>query len=143
MSAPWEEEAQALRAQAPSSLLFLCVANSARSQLAEAIARHLAPPGVSVQSAGSVPTAPRPEALAVLHEAGIPHRSARSKGLDEVDPAVEVVITLCAEEVCPLWLGSGLRLHWGLPDPAGGGMDAFRATRDELLRRLAVVFGAT
>jgi arsenate reductase len=60
---------------------------------------------------------------------------------------VEAVITLCAEEVCPVFLGKARRIHWGLPDPAGNGateaeqLQAFRDVRDELRRRLSVVFG--
>jgi arsenate reductase len=128
-------------------VLFLCVANSARSQLAEGIARALAPPGVTVWSAGAQPTRVRPEAIAVLAEIGIDISQHRSKSVSEI-PAAEVdsVITLCGEEECPVILCRARRLHWGLPDPAGVGgseadrVDAFRKTRDELRRRLAVVF---
>lgn len=128
-------------------VLFLCVANSARSQLAEGIARRLAPDGVTVWSAGSAPTRVRPEAAAVLAEIGIDISSHRSKHVDEI-PAerVDVVITLCAEEECPLFLGRAERLHWGLPDPAAvegtpeQRLEAFRAVRDELRRRLEVWF---
>src|SRR4030042_5352353 len=101
-------------------ILFLCVANSARSQMAEGIARSLVPPGVKVWSAGSRPTGVRPEAIAVLKEIGIDISGHRSKAVTEV-PASEVdtVITLCAEEECPVFLGKVQRLHWGVPDPAG------------------------
>jgi protein-tyrosine-phosphatase len=142
----WMAEAAALRAAAPRGLLFLCVANSARSQMAEGIARALAPPGVEVWSAGSEPTRVRPEAVAALAEIGIDLVGHTSKGFTAV-PAerVDAVITLCTEEVCPAWLGHPRRLHWGLPDPAGVGGDeaarlaAFRATRDELRRRLGAL----
>lgn len=145
----WLAEAEALRARPPRGLLFLCVANSARSQLAEGLARAVAPVGVTVWSAGSHPTRVRPEAAAVLAELGLDASAHRSKHVDEI-PAdqVDVVITLCAEEECPLFLGRALRLHWGLPDPAAcegtpeERLAAFRAVRDELRRRLAVVFGA-
>jgi protein-tyrosine-phosphatase len=130
-----------------NGVLFLCVANSARSQLAEGIARSLAPAGVTVWSAGSAPTRVRPEAAAVLAEIGIDISTHRSKHVDEV-PAeqVDVVITLCAEEECPLFLGQAERLHWGLPDPAAvegsteERLDAFRAVRDDLGRRLTAWF---
>lgn len=143
----WLLEAAVLRALAPRGVLFLCVANSARSQLAEGIARSLAPAGVTVWSAGSQPTRVRPEAVAALDEVGIDIRSHRSKPVSEI-PArqVDTVITLCGEEECPVFLGRARRLHWGLPDPAGvtgsdlHRADAFRRTRDELRRRLAVVF---
>lgn len=139
----WLAEAIACREQDRRGYLFLCVANSARSQLAEAVARALAPAHVRVMSAGSNPTQVRPEAIAVLAEVGIDASGQRSKHVAEIDPAtVDTVITLCGEEECPVFLGAAARLHWGLPDPAGAGLDAFREVRDELQRRLAVVFGA-
>jgi len=125
-------------------ILFLCVANSARSQLAEGIARAILPPEVRVWSAGSRPTSVRPEAVAVLAEIGIDISRHRSKAIAEIPAAgVDTVITLCGEEECPVFLGRATRLHWGLPDPAaitGCGEDrwnAFRNTRDELRRRIA------
>jgi arsenate reductase (thioredoxin) len=147
MPPEWLVEAAVLRALSPRGVLFLCVANSARSQLAEGIARSLAPPGVTVWSAGSQPTRVRPEAIAVLAEIGIDISHHRSKAVTEIPAAqVDTVITLCGEEECPLFLGRARRLHWGLSDPASvGGSEAdragaFRGTRDELRRRLAVVF---
>ncbi|MGW8268136.1 MAG: arsenate reductase/protein-tyrosine-phosphatase family protein [Longimicrobiales bacterium] len=143
----WLIEAALLRALAPRHLLFLCVANSARSQMAEGVARSLAEGSIRISSAGSVPTRIRPEAVQVLAEIGIDATSQSSKGVDEVEGEVDAVVTLCAEEVCPAWLGKALRVHWGLPDPAGvtGGeearLQAFRDVRDELRRRLGIVFG--
>jgi arsenate reductase (thioredoxin) len=125
-------------------VLFLCVANSARSQMAEGIARHLAGDRLRVQSAGSAPSRVHPLAVEAMAEVGIDVGGQRSKSVDEVDrAAVDTVITLCAEEVCPLYLGRARRLHWPLPDPAGGdGAEAaslarFRGVRDELRRRIA------
>jgi protein-tyrosine-phosphatase len=143
----WLAEAARLRELTPRGVLFLCVANSARSQMAEGIARALAPPDVSIWSAGSSPTRVRPEAIAALAEIGIDISQHRSKSVSEI-PAnqVDTVITLCGEEECPVFLGKARRLHWGLPDPAGVGgseadkADAFRKTRDELRRRLQIVF---
>jgi len=141
----WHVEAAALRALAPRHILFLCVANSARSQLAEGIARSLAPEGVKVSSAGSVPTSVRPQAIAVLDEIGIDISDHVSAAIEDVERPVDAVITLCAEEVCPVWLGDAWRLHWGLPDPAGvegteeEKLEAFRSVRDELRRRLSVL----
>lgn len=143
----WLLEAAVLRVLSPRGMLFLCVANSARSQLAEGIARSLAPAPVIVWSAGSQPTRVRAEAIAVLAEIGIDISGHRSKSVSEI-PAdtVDTVITLCGEEECPVFLGKARRLHWGLPDPAGIGgsdsdrLDAFRRTRDELRRRFEVVF---
>jgi arsenate reductase len=148
-AAGWEAEAEELRRLGPRHLLFLCVANSARSQMAEGIARSLAPPGVTVSSAGSRPSRVNPLAIRALDEIGIDIRGQRSRSVDGVSPeGIEAVITLCAEEVCPVFLGKARRVHWGLPDPAGAGatedeqLQAFRSVRDELRRRLAVVFGA-
>ncbi|HEX4955097.1 MAG TPA: arsenate reductase ArsC [Thermoanaerobaculia bacterium] len=125
-------------------LLFLCVANSARSQMAEGIARSLAGDGWLVQSAGSAPSRVNPLAVEALAEIGIDIGHQRSKSVAEIDPAtVDTVITLCAEEVCPLYLGPARRLDWPLPDPAGhdeppaASLERFRAVRDELRQRLA------
>ncbi len=144
----WVAEAEELRRLAPKHLLFLCVANSARSQMAEGIARSLAPPGVTVSSAGSKPSHVNPLAIRALDEVGIDLRGHWSKSVDTIPPdGVEVVITLCAEEECPVFLGKAKRLHWGLPDPGGAGLgeaqqlQSFRDVRDELKRRLSVVFG--
>lgn len=128
-------------------ILFLCVANSARSQMAEGIARSLAPPGVKIWSAGSRPTNVRPEAIAVLKEIGIDISGYRSKAMAEIPSSqIDTVITLCGEEECPVFFGEARRLHWRLPDPAavsGSGrerMAAFRETRDDLLRRIGSFF---
>ena len=144
----WRAEAEALRAKRPRHILFLCVANSARSPMAEGIARSLAPPGMKVSSAGSSPSPVRPQAIQVLEEIGIDISGHRSKGLESIDAgSVDAVITLCAEEVCPVFLGEAARVHWGLPDPAAVAgteetrLNAFRSVRDELLRRLKVLFG--
>jgi protein-tyrosine-phosphatase len=97
----WQAEAEELRRLAPRHVLFLCVANSARSQMAEGIARSLAPDGVKVSSAGSRPSSVNPFAIRALDEIGIDIRGQRSKAVDEFEPAsVEAVVTLCAEEVC-------------------------------------------
>jgi arsenate reductase len=125
----------------PKGILFLCVANSALSQMAEGIGRSMAPPGVKIWSAGSRPSTIRPEAIAVLKEIGIDISAQCSKAVAEI-PASEVdsIITLCAEEECPVFLGKAHRLHWGLPDPVAysvpNNLKAFRKTRDELLRRI-------
>lgn len=140
----WRAEVEALRARKPRGILFLCVANSARSQVAEGLARHLAGPETRIFSAGSRPGRIHPLALEVLAEIGIDGTGQFSKGL-EVIPVdqVDTVITLCAEEFCPTWLHQTTRLHWGLPDPAILGdsmLEGFRLTRDELLKRLTELF---
>jgi len=116
--------------------------------MAEGIGRSLAPHGVKVSSAGSSPAPVRPQAIQVLEEIGIDISGHRSKGVDAIDAgSVDAVITLCAEEVCPVFLGKAVRIHWGLPDPAGvtgaeeTRLNAFRSVRDELRRRLKVLFG--
>lgn len=145
----WRREAEELRAAAPKHVLFLCVANSARSQMAEGIARSLARPGVTVSSAGSAPSVVNPLAIRALAEIGIDISAHRSKSVDEIGSGgIDAVITLCAEEVCPVFLGRAHRVHWGLPDPAHAGTDeeerlaAFRRVRDELRRRLEVLFAS-
>ena len=145
----WMIEAGFLRALRPTHVLFLCVANSARSQIAEGIARRLAPDGVRVSSAGSEPSRVRSQAVEVLAEIGIDATGHRSKSFDEfADEDVDCVVTLCAEENCPVWLGEAWRVHWPLPDPATAtGSDeevlaSFRDVRDEIHRRLALLFGS-
>jgi protein-tyrosine-phosphatase len=147
VSTAWEAEAEQLRAARPRHLLFLCVANSARSQMAEGIARALAPPSVRISSAGSRPSRLNPLAVKALAEVGLDISGHHSKSVDDIPPDdVDAVVTLCAEEVCPVFLGKALRLHWGLPDPASAEgdeaarLEAFRRVREELRRRLAVVF---
>ncbi|MCB9683946.1 MAG: aminotransferase class V-fold PLP-dependent enzyme [Alphaproteobacteria bacterium] len=118
-------------------VLAMCVANSARSQMAEGWLRALSVPSLEVWSAGSAPTSPRPEALAVMAEVGVDLRGHRSKTGAEV-PVPDVVATLCAEEVCPVYPGDVERLDWGVPDPATvrgsleERLDAFRAARDAI-----------
>jgi arsenate reductase len=127
-----------------TSILFLCVANSARSQLGEGLARQLFS-GFRIQSAGSRPSGVNPYAIEALGEVGIDASAHTSKSVADIDPAmVDLVITLCAEEVCPVFLGKAERLHWPIPDPAGDDpalspedlRSRFRATRDEIRGRL-------
>lgn len=100
-------------------VLFLCVANSARSQMAEGLARMILGPRVQVQSAGSEPSVVNPYAIEVMRELGVDLTTHRSKSVHSIDPEqVGTVITLCAEEVCPVFLGRARRLHWPIPDPA-------------------------
>ncbi len=127
-------------------ILFLCVANSARSQMAEGLARELLSPEIEVFSAGSAPSGRvQPWAILVLEEIGIDISEATSKSIDDLNPGVretvDYVITLCAEEVCPVGeFPSAKRLHWPIPDPAG--VDelekphAFREARGLLMKRL-------
>lgn len=125
-------------------LLFLCVANSARSQMAEGLARARFGDRFVVQSAGSHPTRVNPWAIEVMAELGIDLVAQRSKSVDEIDPAtVDTVVTLCAEEVCPVLLGGRRRLHWPIADPAiepplprDRMLERFRGARDRIRERL-------
>lgn len=120
-------------------ILFLCVANSARSQMAEGLARALLGPEVDVLSAGSAPARLNPLAVDALNELGIDISHQRSKGVESIEPAgIDLVITLCADEVCPVFLGRARRLHWPLPDPAtsDAAPQRFREVRDELKKRI-------
>ena len=130
-----------------TSILFLCVANSARSQLGEGLARQLFP-GFRIQSAGSAPSRVNPLAIEALAELGVAAVGHTSKAVATIDPAtVDLVITLCAEEVCPAFLGRAERLHWPIPDPASDDpalttddlRQRFRGARDEIRRRLVVL----
>ena len=130
------------------SLLFLCVANSARSQMAEGLARKLFGDRVRVQSAGSNPSRVNPYAVEVMREVGIDPTTHRSKSVDTIDAAsIDTVITLCAEEVCPVFLGTVRRLHWPIQDPASTDptlsrdemLTRFRTARDQIQGRLEVL----
>lgn len=116
-------------------ILFLCVANSARSQMAEGLARSMFGDSATIQSAGSQPSKVNPYALEVMNEIGLDLSSHSSKSVDGIDPAtVNTVITLCAEEVCPVFLGKHQRLHWPIPDPASPDP----LPREEMMRRFRV-----
>lgn len=100
-------------------ILFLCVANSARSQMAEGLGRMIFQQRVPVMSAGSEPSQVNPYAIEVMRELGVDLGTHHSKSVHTIDPeTVGTVITLCAEEVCPVFLGKARRLHWPIPDPA-------------------------
>ena len=117
----------------PRGMLFLCVANSARSQMAEGLARSIFGDRIPVQSAGSEPSRVSPYAIEVMHELGIDLGAHHSQAVQTIDPAtVDTVVTLCAEEVCPAFLGRARRLHWPIPDPASKDPSL---PREELLSR--------
>lgn len=126
-------------------LLFLCVQNSARSQMAEGIARELFGDRVRAQSAGSEPSELNPVAVEAMREVGVDISTQSSKSVEVIDPAgVDTVITLCAEEICPVFLGNARRLHWPIEDPARRDqpigretrLERFCAVRDEIRSRL-------
>jgi arsenate reductase len=126
-------------------ILFLCVANSARSQMAEGLARTIFGDRVRVESAGSEPSQVNPYAIEVMREIGIDLTTHSSKSVGTVAPeTVGTVITLCAEEVCPVFLGKARRLHWPIPDPASKDpsipreemLQRFRTARDTLRAKI-------
>jgi len=130
----------------PRSILFLCVANSARSQMAEGIARGMAPRGVRVYSAGSRPGGLNPLAVEAMEEIGIDISGHASKEIKTVPyDEIAMVIFLCAEESCPVFPARVRRIHWPLPDPAAAGgsharkMAAFRRARTELHLRIGAL----
>lgn len=127
-------------------ILFLCVANSARSQMAEGLARALLGDRVEVQSAGSRPSQVNSYAIESMAELGIDISGHRSKSVEEIDPTgLDAVITLCAEEVCPALPGRVRRLHWPISDPASSDpaipaeemRRRFRCARDQIRDRIA------
>ena len=104
------------------NILFLCTGNSCRSILGEATFNHLAPSGWKALSAGSHPTGQiHPRSLALLAREGISTEGYHSKSWDDLPVTPDIVITVCASaagETCPAYLGSVLRTHWGVDDPA-------------------------
>ena len=132
-----------------AGVLFLCVANSARSQMAEGLARAVAPKDREIYSAGSAPTHLNPFAREVMQELGIEISSHRSKAIDEIpSDRIGTVITLCAEEVCPVYPGNVQRFHWPFEDPAAAtGSDEeirqeFRRIRDQIRGKIGEFFDA-
>ena len=104
------------------NILFLCTGNSCRSILAEATFNALAPKGMHAMSAGSKPTGEvHPRSIALLKSKGIAAEGYFSKSWDNLPVTPDVVVTVCgnaAGETCPAYLGSVIRAHWGVEDPA-------------------------
>jgi arsenate reductase (thioredoxin) len=129
-------------------ILILCTANSARSQMAEGILRHLAGDRLQVSSAGTRASLVRPEAIAACAEIGIDLSTHRSKSVDEfldqpIDTIkIDTVITVCdhAKEVCPVFPHGPRMLHWSFPDPEPT-LDSFRSIRDQIRSHFAAHLG--
>jgi thioredoxin type arsenate reductase len=128
-------------------VLFMCTGNSARSQMAEALVRHLSKGELDAFSAGTDPVPVKPLAVQVMSEIGIDISRQRSKGLEAF--AVEdfdFIITVCAraQEKCPRWPGQVTYIHWAIDDPAAVEGEeerrrrAFRIARDELRQRIGL-----
>ena len=132
----------------PVHILFLCVANSARSQLAEGLAKSVFGENAEIQSAGSRPGKLNPFAIKVMQEIGIDISMHYSKSIDDLSPtfviALDYIITLCAEELCPTMVApNAKKLHCPFADPATPEslsnvemLEQFRETRDGILASL-------
>jgi arsenate reductase len=133
------------------SILFLCVENRARSQMAEGLARHFLGHHCDIFSAGSAPAdRVHPIATAVMAEIGIDISKQSPKGLDAFDISkMDLVVTLCAEEQCPALPSSVKRLSWDLEDPAmktdvetSTQIKTFRKIRDKLRQKILALRAA-
>ena len=122
-------------------VLFLCTGNSARSQMAEGLMRHLRKDEFEAYSAGIDPKGIHPLAIEVMAETGIDISHQRSKHLDEyLNRDFDYLVTLCDHEakICPSFSGPGKRIHRGFSDPAsaegteGERLEMFRKVRDQL-----------
>lgn len=134
-----------VRSEKMTRVLILCTGNSARSQMAEGLLRHLAKETIEVYSAGTHPSTVNPLAIKVMAEIGIDISHHRSKSVTGfVGQPFDYVITVCdsAKESCPVFPGELARIHWSFPDPAAvqGSEDerlqAFRTVRIGLINRL-------
>ncbi len=130
---------------APPRVLFLCTANSCRSQMAEGWLRALAGDRYVALSAGTHPSRVNPRAVQVMAEVGVDLSGHRSESIDaHLEDPPELVVTVCdrAAETCPTLPGATRVLHWPFPDPADATgteeevLDAFRAVRDAIGARL-------
>ncbi len=130
-------------ALAPQTVVFLCRANSARSQMAEGWLRALSSGRVVVRSAGTQPATLHPLAIQVMAEIGIDIGHHQAKHVDTLAALrPDVVITVCdiAREECAVWIRAATRLHWSIPDPVAVPGEAerlvtFRSVRDDLRQR--------
>jgi len=103
--------------------------------MAEGLARAMAPAGYRFLSAGSEPDEVNPLAIEALAEQQVDISDSRAKGVASISlDQVDTIVTLCAEEVCPVVPGRVRQFHWPLPDPKD--IASFRAVRDELRKRL-------
>ncbi len=143
----WEKEADTLHASGARHALILSRASDARGQIAEGIARSLAPRQIRISSAGVAPGAVDPLALRVLAELSVVGSDLQALTLEEVDvTGVGAIVVLSEDDPTPAALQGVLRVHWPLPDPAKGGgseeerIARYRAVRNELRRRLIRVF---
>jgi len=124
-------------------ILFLCVENSARSQMAEGIAKKLFGDTATIESAGANPSRVHPLAIEVMREIDIDISKQRSKSVNAINSDdIDFIITLCSEEVCPFVSGNFKKLHWPFPNPTSTKSEAkpienFRTIRDELFKKIS------
>lgn len=117
-------------------ILFVCVENSNRSQIAEAFARIHGGSGIEALSAGSRPSGRiNPKAIRFMSERGYDLASHASKSLDEIDGQFDAVVTMGCGDSCP-WVPAARREDWALPDPRDMGDDDYRAVCDEIESRV-------
>ncbi|WP_026930180.1 arsenate reductase ArsC [Glycomyces tenuis] len=130
--------ADGLRARIRPEVLFVCVHNAGRSQMAAALLAHRAEGRIVVRSAGSAPTDQiNPAVAAALEEIGLDVTKEFPKPLtDEAVRASDVVVTMGCGDACPVYLGKRY-LNWELDDPAGQSIETVRAIRDDLDRRVS------
>lgn len=124
------------------SVLFVCIHNAGRSQMASAYLTHLAGDRVEVRSAGSAPAeSVNPAAVAAMLEEGIDMSAETPKILtDGAVRASDVVITMGCGDTCPIYPGKRYE-DWVLEDPAGQGVESVRPIRDEIRRRIEELIG--
>ena len=129
------------------NILFLCVGNSARSQIAEGLAKEMLGAKHNIKSAGSTPTGYVHEgALKTMNEIGIDISKQNSKSIDDIEDDfmknLDYVITLCAEEVCPVMNSNAKLINWANEDPARNNISInqteimFRKTRENIYNLL-------
>lgn len=117
-------------------VLFVCVENSNRSQMAEAFARIHGGEAVEALSAGSAPSGRiNPKAVRFMAERGYDLATHASKSLDEVTGAFDAVVTMGCGDDCP-WVPAGRREDWALPDPRDMDDEGYRAVRDDIEARV-------
>jgi arsenate reductase len=118
-------------------VLFVCVENSCRSQMAEGFANFLAADTIEVHSAGSQPSGVvNPKAIAAMRDAGVDIASHSSKGFNALpDGEWDAVVTMGCGDACP-FIPAKRRIDWDLPDPAKMSQDDFNKVRDNIRRRV-------
>lgn len=123
-------------------VLFVCVENANRSQMAEAFARMLGGDGVEAMSAGSRPSGViNPKAIRFMSEVGYDLASHASKSLDDIDGEFDAVVTMGCGDNCP-WVPAKRREDWALPDPKHMDDDAYRGVRDEIAARVRALLAS-